>query len=63
MHELGKIRKNIDKCWIATVNETIIHRNGIGPVDLKNPGSDKKNSVKLTLMLRFPNRTGFVVLR
>ena len=48
---------------IATVNETIIYRNGIGPVDLDNPGSDKKNSTKLTPMVRFPNRTGFAVLR
>ena len=45
MHELGKIWKNMEKCLIATVNETIIFRNGIDPVDLENPGSDKKNSI------------------
>ena len=33
--------------------------NGIGPVDLANPGSDKNESTELTLMVQFPNNSEY----
>ena len=56
---------NIDAAYIIKITLKLQthnpgeYLNGIGPVDFANPGSDKKESTELTLMVQFPNNSEY----